>query len=115
MQPVFSFRKYNALKFQRDNKNLRASEMSHFTKKRKLDKNVQDNLYFDSYSDITIHEEMIADTARTNTYRTGVLRNSSSIQSKVVLDVGEGSGVSLPKPGPGKFTRWRLVQSLIDL
>uniref|UniRef100_A0A673ZGJ1 Protein arginine N-methyltransferase 6 n=1 Tax=Salmo trutta TaxID=8032 RepID=A0A673ZGJ1_SALTR len=48
---------------------------------------------FDIYSNITIHEEMIADTVRTNTYRTGALRNSSSIQSKVVLDVGEGSGV----------------------
>uniref|UniRef100_A0A673W7B7 Protein arginine N-methyltransferase 6 n=1 Tax=Salmo trutta TaxID=8032 RepID=A0A673W7B7_SALTR len=74
-------------------KNLRASEMSHFTKKRKLDKNVQDNLYFDSYSDVTIHEEMIADTVRTNTYRTGILRNSSLIQGKVVLDVGAGTGV----------------------
>ncbi|CDQ84939.1 protein arginine N-methyltransferase 6 [Oncorhynchus mykiss] len=67
--------------------------MSHFTKKRKLDKNVQDNLYFDSYSDVTIHEEMIADTVRTNTYRTGILRNSSLIQGKVVLDVGAGTGV----------------------
>uniref|UniRef100_A0A8C7VPR9 Protein arginine N-methyltransferase 6 n=1 Tax=Oncorhynchus mykiss TaxID=8022 RepID=A0A8C7VPR9_ONCMY len=80
--------------------------------KRKLDRNVQDNLYFDSYSDITIHEEMIADTVQTNTYRTGVLRNGSSFQRKVVLDVGEGTGASLPKPGPGKFTSRRAVQSL---
>uniref|UniRef100_A0A8C7QKX1 Protein arginine N-methyltransferase 6 n=1 Tax=Oncorhynchus mykiss TaxID=8022 RepID=A0A8C7QKX1_ONCMY len=47
---------------------------------------------FDIYSDITIHEEMIADTVQTNTYRTGVLRNGSSFQRKVVLDVGEGTG-----------------------
>lgn len=67
--------------------------MSHQVKKRKLDKNVQDNLYFDSYSDVTIHEEMIADHARTNTYRTGIQKNSSSIQGKVVLDVGAGTGV----------------------
>ncbi|XP_035268033.1 protein arginine N-methyltransferase 6 [Anguilla rostrata] len=67
--------------------------MSHFTKKRKLDKSVQDNLYFDSYADVTIHEEMIADNVRTNTYRMGILRNSNAIQGKVVLDVGAGTGV----------------------
>lgn len=67
--------------------------MSQLMKKRKLDKNVQDNLYFDSYSDVTIHEEMIADHVRTNTYRTGILRNSDSIRGKVVLDVGAGTGV----------------------
>ncbi|XP_071385768.1 protein arginine N-methyltransferase 6 [Centroberyx affinis] len=67
--------------------------MSHIVKKRKLDKNRQDSLYFDSYSDVTIHEEMIADHVRTNTYRTGILRNSESIRGKVVLDVGAGTGV----------------------
>uniref|UniRef100_A0A668AM24 Protein arginine N-methyltransferase 6 n=1 Tax=Myripristis murdjan TaxID=586833 RepID=A0A668AM24_9TELE len=54
---------------------------------------LQDNLYFDSYSDVTIHEEMIADHVRTNTYRMGILRNSESIRGKVVLDVGAGTGV----------------------
>ncbi|KAM4606174.1 protein arginine N-methyltransferase 6 [Polymixia lowei] len=67
--------------------------MSHLLKKRKLDKNAQDNLYFDSYSDVTIHEEMIADHVRTNTYRTGILRSGESIRGKVVLDVGAGTGV----------------------
>ncbi|KAM6977250.1 protein arginine N-methyltransferase 6 [Aplochiton taeniatus] len=67
--------------------------MSNLLKKRKLDKDVQENLYFDSYTDVTIHEEMIADHVRTNTYRTGILRNSASIDGKVVLDVGAGTGV----------------------
>ncbi|KAF7660721.1 hypothetical protein LDENG_00277150 [Lucifuga dentata] len=62
-------------------------------KKRKLDKTRQDSLYFDSYSDVTIHEEMIADHVRTNTYRMGILRNSEAIRGKVVLDVGAGTGV----------------------
>ncbi|XP_041825033.1 protein arginine N-methyltransferase 6 [Melanotaenia boesemani] len=67
--------------------------MSHAGKKRKLDKSRQDSLYFDSYSDVTIHEEMIADHVRTNTYRMAILRNSESIRGKVVLDVGAGTGV----------------------
>ncbi|XP_023253707.1 protein arginine N-methyltransferase 6 [Seriola lalandi dorsalis] len=67
--------------------------MSHVVKKRKLDKTRQDRLYFDSYSDVTIHEEMIADQVRTNTYRTAILRNTESIRGKVVLDVGAGTGV----------------------
>lgn len=62
-------------------------------KRRKLDKTRQDSLYFDSYTDVTIHEEMIADHVRTNTYRTGILRNSEAIRGKVVLDVGAGTGV----------------------
>ncbi|XP_034416450.1 protein arginine N-methyltransferase 6 [Cyclopterus lumpus] len=67
--------------------------MSHVVKKRKLDKTRQDRLYFDSYTDVTIHEEMIADHVRTNTYRMAILRNSESIRGKVVLDVGAGTGV----------------------
>ena len=67
--------------------------MSHVVKKRKLDKTRQDSLYFDSYSDVTIHEEMIADHVRTDTYRTAIVRNSESIRGKVVLDVGAGTGV----------------------
>nr|QFQ59664.1 arginine methyltransferase [Mylopharyngodon piceus] len=65
----------------------------HGTKKRKLDRSTEDYMYFDSYSDVTIHEEMIADTVRTNTYRMGIFKNSKSIEGKVVLDVGAGTGV----------------------
>nr|XP_057916834.1 protein arginine N-methyltransferase 6 [Doryrhamphus excisus] len=67
--------------------------MSQTVKKRKCDKTRQDDLYFDSYSDVTIHEEMIADHVRTNTYRLAILQNSESIRGKVVLDVGAGTGV----------------------
>lgn len=70
-----------------------AEKMSHVVKKRKLDKSRQDRLYFDSYTDVTIHEEMIADHVRTNTYRMAIMRNSDSIRGKVVLDVGAGTGV----------------------
>uniref|UniRef100_A0A3Q3VYY9 Protein arginine N-methyltransferase 6 n=1 Tax=Mola mola TaxID=94237 RepID=A0A3Q3VYY9_MOLML len=59
----------------------------------KLDKSRQERLYFDSYSDVTIHEEMIADHVRTNTYRMAILRNSESMRGKVVLDIGAGTGV----------------------
>ncbi|XP_078278118.1 uncharacterized protein LOC144606165 [Rhinoraja longicauda] len=63
----------------------------------------QDGAYFHSYSDVSIHEEMIADAARTGTYRralqwgcrqgpqpgagVGLLRGLS------VLDVGAGTGI----------------------
>ncbi|XP_061569123.1 protein arginine N-methyltransferase 6 [Cololabis saira] len=67
--------------------------MSHAGKKRKLDKTRQDRLYFDSYADVTIHEEMIADHVRTDAYRTAILRNSERIRGKAVLDVGAGTGV----------------------
>ncbi|XP_077480966.1 protein arginine N-methyltransferase 6 [Stigmatopora argus] len=67
--------------------------MSRVAKKRKLNQTRQDSLYFDSYSDVTIHEEMIADHVRTNTYRWAILKNSESIRGKVVLDVGAGTGV----------------------
>ncbi|KAM6970880.1 protein arginine N-methyltransferase 6 [Tautogolabrus adspersus] len=67
--------------------------MSHVGKKRKVDKSGQDRHYFNSYTDVTIHEEMIADHVRTNTYRMAILRNSELIRGKVVLDVGAGTGV----------------------
>lgn len=67
--------------------------MSRVAKKRKVDKSRQERLYFDSYTDVTIHEEMIADQVRTNTYRTAILKNSDSIRGKTVLDVGAGTGV----------------------
>ncbi|XP_056157858.1 protein arginine N-methyltransferase 6 [Lampris incognitus] len=67
--------------------------MSQLAKKRKVDKQVQDSLYFDSYTDVTIHEQMIADHVRTSTYRAGILRSGEAIRGKVVLDVGAGTGV----------------------
>ncbi|MBN3281577.1 ANM6 methyltransferase, partial [Polyodon spathula] len=67
--------------------------MSLSGKKKKLDRSAQDNVYFESYSDVTIHEEMIADKVRTNAYRLGILKNYKAIKGKVVLDVGAGTCV----------------------
>lgn len=67
--------------------------MSHPEKKRKVDKSLQERLYFDSYTDVGIHAEMIADRVRTNTYRTAILENGESLRGKVVLDVGAGTGL----------------------
>ncbi|CAH1782608.1 unnamed protein product [Owenia fusiformis] len=53
----------------------------------------QDSEYFRSYSDIGIHEDMIADSVRTNAYRLAILRNFEKIRGKVVLDVGAGTGI----------------------
>jgi len=56
-------------------------------KKEKLD------YYFDSYSHYGIHEEMIKDTIRTNTYRNAIVRNPHLFKGKTVLDIGCGTGI----------------------
>ncbi|NP_001120104.1 protein arginine N-methyltransferase 6 [Xenopus tropicalis] len=62
-------------------------------KKRKHERTEQDCEYFQCYSDVSVHEEMIADTVRTNAYKLALLRNHSSLQGKTVLDVGAGTGI----------------------
>uniref|UniRef100_A0A8C5QZJ1 Protein arginine N-methyltransferase 6 n=1 Tax=Leptobrachium leishanense TaxID=445787 RepID=A0A8C5QZJ1_9ANUR len=62
-------------------------------KKRKHDRSEQDNEYFQCYSDVSIHEEMIADTARTNAYRRAILHSNNALCGKTVLDVGAGTGI----------------------
>ncbi|PKA65197.1 putative protein arginine N-methyltransferase 6 [Apostasia shenzhenica] len=52
-----------------------------------------DAAYFQSYSHIGIHEEMIKDHARTDTYRSAIIQNQNSIAGKVVMDVGCGTGI----------------------
>jgi protein arginine N-methyltransferase 1 len=49
--------------------------------------------YFDSYSHHGIHEEMLKDTVRTQTYRNAILENPQLFKNKVVLDVGCGTGI----------------------
>lgn len=49
--------------------------------------------YFDSYSHFGIHEEMLKDEVRTNTYMHSILRNKHIFRDKVVLDVGCGTGI----------------------
>ncbi|XP_041458039.1 protein arginine N-methyltransferase 6-like [Lytechinus variegatus] len=52
-----------------------------------------DTSYFKSYEHIGIHEEMIRDVVRTNSYRLAILRASDALIGKVVADVGAGTGV----------------------
>ncbi|KAI3731761.1 hypothetical protein L1987_62950 [Smallanthus sonchifolius] len=52
-----------------------------------------DKAYFQSYSHVGIHEEMIKDRVRTETYRTAILQHRSHIEGKVVVDVGCGTGI----------------------
>ncbi|XP_019455468.1 PREDICTED: probable protein arginine N-methyltransferase 6 [Lupinus angustifolius] len=52
-----------------------------------------DMAYFNSYSHLGIHQEMIKDRVRTETYREAVMRHQSFIAGKVVLDVGCGTGI----------------------
>ncbi|KAJ0966865.1 hypothetical protein J5N97_023782 [Dioscorea zingiberensis] len=52
-----------------------------------------DRAYFDSYAHVGIHEEMIKDHVRTETYRAAIMRHRDSIAGKVVMDVGSGTGI----------------------
>merc|ERR1712086_411457 len=49
--------------------------------------------YFDSYAHFGIHEEMLKDTVRTETYMQAMLKNKHLFKDKVVLDVGCGTGI----------------------
>ncbi|KAG7032672.1 putative protein arginine N-methyltransferase 6 [Cucurbita argyrosperma subsp. argyrosperma] len=52
-----------------------------------------DMAYFQSYSHVGIHEEMIKDSVRTETYRAAIMQHQSYIAGKVVMDVGCGTGI----------------------
>jgi len=49
--------------------------------------------YFDSYSHFGIHEEMLKDWVRTDTYRRSMVNNRHLFQGKTVLDIGCGTGI----------------------
>jgi protein arginine N-methyltransferase 1 len=49
--------------------------------------------YFDSYSHFGIHEEMLKDTVRTNTYMKSIMNNKHLFKGKTVLDIGCGTGI----------------------
>ncbi|XP_077992867.1 protein arginine N-methyltransferase 6-like [Glandiceps talaboti] len=52
-----------------------------------------DDAYFHSYDDLSVHAGMIGDSVRTNSYRLAILRCSDKILGKVVADVGAGTGI----------------------
>ena len=49
--------------------------------------------YYDSYSTIHIHEEMLKDKARTMAYMDACDKNKKQFKDKIVLDVGCGTGI----------------------
>ncbi|XP_065904180.1 protein arginine N-methyltransferase 3-like isoform X2 [Dysidea avara] len=49
--------------------------------------------YYSSYTHFGIHEEMLKDRVRTETYREFILHNSEIFKDKIVLDLGCGTGI----------------------
>ncbi|KAJ9075100.1 hypothetical protein DSO57_1039496 [Entomophthora muscae] len=49
--------------------------------------------YFQSYAQIDIHEQMLKDTVRTESYRDFIEGNPDFFKGKIVLDVGCGTGI----------------------
>lgn len=49
--------------------------------------------YFNSYAHFGIHEEMLRDEVRTESYMRAILDNADTFRDKVVMDVGCGTGV----------------------
>lgn len=49
--------------------------------------------YFNSYAHYEIHEQMLKDRVRTESYRDFMYENKSVFKDKVVLDVGCGTGI----------------------
>ncbi|KAF7252026.1 Protein arginine N-methyltransferase 3 [Varanus komodoensis] len=53
----------------------------------------EEDVYFSSYGHYGIHEEMIKDKVRTESYRDFIYQNSHIFKDKIVLDVGCGTGI----------------------
>uniref|UniRef100_F6PVW7 Protein arginine N-methyltransferase 3 n=1 Tax=Xenopus tropicalis TaxID=8364 RepID=F6PVW7_XENTR len=53
----------------------------------------EDGVYFSSYGHFGIHEEMLKDTVRTESYRDFMYQNPHIFKDKTVLDVGCGTGI----------------------
>ncbi|KAJ7344570.1 hypothetical protein JRQ81_000520 [Phrynocephalus forsythii] len=53
----------------------------------------EENVYFSSYGHYGIHEEMIKDKVRTQSYRDFIYQNPHIFRDKIVLDVGCGTGI----------------------
>jgi protein arginine N-methyltransferase 1 len=49
--------------------------------------------YFNSYSSFYIHEEMIKDKIRTDSYKRAIENNPEAFKDKIVLDIGCGTGI----------------------
>lgn len=70
-------------------KNLVSTMISDSTESTKPD----DSYYFEGYSHIGIHETMLRDFPRTNSYASAFRENAAYFKDKIVLDVGCGTGI----------------------
>jgi len=68
-------------------------ERTESKRKRSKEEEQVDDEYFKSYENLSVHEIMLKDIARTSAYRQGIEKNSKDFFGKVVLDVGAGSGI----------------------
>jgi len=60
---------------------------------RYYEEETEEDAYFSGYAHMDIHEEMLKDTHRTETYLKSIENNRDLFAGKVVLDVGCGSGI----------------------
>lgn len=49
--------------------------------------------YFNSYEDLEVHELMLRDAPRQESYRNAIMSNKTLFKDKIVLDVGSGTGI----------------------
>lgn len=49
--------------------------------------------YFDSYSHIGIHHDMLTDVSRTTSYQKAMVNNPQLFKEKIVMDIGCGTGI----------------------
>ncbi|XP_059621871.1 protein arginine N-methyltransferase 1 [Phlebotomus argentipes] len=77
--------------------NLRKSALAHLEDEKEQNSKParlrDDESYFTSYSHYGIHQEMLCDEVRTLSYREAIEKNRASIQDKIVMDLGCGTGI----------------------
>jgi protein arginine N-methyltransferase 1 len=69
------------------------SAMKDFISSKSKTKEDELDYYFDSYSYMDIHQEMLSDYVRTEAYRDSMIRNKELFKGKVVMDIGCGTGI----------------------
>nr|XP_027202125.1 protein arginine N-methyltransferase 1-like [Dermatophagoides pteronyssinus] len=55
--------------------------------------NPEHDYYYNSYSYLNVHEEMLKDHQRTLSYHNAIMNNKHLFENKIVLDVGAGTGI----------------------
>lgn len=60
--------------------------------------------YFDSYSDIHVHELMLKDRPRNVAYRRFFEENREFVNGKIVMDLGAGTGILSLFAAAGKIS-----------